>query len=305
MSFKKFEQDYINFVDSSIPDSEKLWERIANSSEPDNDTDITPFVPAADQCRKSHKIGHYRIFAAVAAVFIAVIGLRLVTSFDISISDSEYGLAEETRSYEYENFADEAENTSAAVWVSPETGWNYSDFLTENESYLTLNLADTDSGIYNALSGAPAENEYFVEAEVLENTELFIDGTVISSKQVSGCVMYSLEVIRFISDRDMAVPEIVEVCSSSPYALRNNREYLLPVREERGVYTVVFDNAPQIEITRDREIVYHNGWQSLSKNCFAIDYPKVYADDYFYDRMNITAESSLQDLFYTWERLKA
>ncbi|MBQ7784016.1 MAG: hypothetical protein IJ368_08615, partial [Oscillospiraceae bacterium] len=56
-----------------------------------------------------------------------------------------------------------------------------------------------------------------------------------------------------------------KVYSASPYQLRNSREYLLPIEtDNNGMYFVVFDNAPQIEITLDRELVFHNGWSSLS-----------------------------------------
>ena len=101
------------------------------------------------------------------------------------------------------------------------------------------------------------------------------------------------------------LPEKVTVYSDSPYALRDNREYLLPISACDGMYRVVFDNAPQIEITLDREVVYHNGWQSLAAVGSTITYPQVYKDDYFYDRMNITAECSLEKLFESWEKLRA
>lgn len=306
MNLKKFEQDYIKFTDSSVPDTEKLWEKISNATDSDAGNDITPFLSASEQCRASGRSGNViKIFGAVAAVFIAAFGINIFMMSDSSISYSDKAVSDTGAAYE--NYA-EAEDSSDMYdfsEVNSETGWDYRTEYSETESYLTLNLAETDSGIYNALSNAPSENEYFVEADVLRKTDFFIDGRVLSSCQLDGCVMYTLEVIHLISDRDMTVPETLEVRSSSPYALRNNREYLLPVSENNGEYTVVFDNAPQIEFTRDREIVYHSGWQSLSQSCLAIEYPKVYKDDYFYDRMNITAECSLQNLFDTWEKYKA
>lgn len=306
MNLKDFEQDYIKFTDSSVPDTEKLWEKISSAPDSDTETDITPFLSASEQCRASGRSGNViKLFAAVAAVFIAVFGINVIMPTDNNISYSDKSVHDTGAACE--NFA-EAEDSSDMYdfpKVSSETGWDYRTGYSENESYLTLNLADTDSGIYNALSNAPAENEYFVEADVLRKTDFFIDGRVLSSRQLDDCVLYTLEVIHLISGSDMTVPETLEVRSSSPYALRNNREYLLPVSEDNGEYTVVFDNAPQIEFTNDREIVYHNGWQSLSQSCLAIEYPKVYKDDYFYDRMNITAECSLQNLFDMWEKYKA
>ena len=111
--------------------------------------------------------------------------------------------------------------------------------------------------------------------------------------------------VHLISDSETSLSEKVTVYSDSPYALRDNREYLLPVSDSNGMYRVVFDNAPQIEITLDREVVYHNGWQSLAADGSTITSPQVYKDDYFYDPMNITAERSLEKLFESWEKLRA
>ena len=140
---------------------------------------------------------------------------------------------------------------------------------------------------------------------MLSETDFFIDGKVLYSDNEGGMTAYTLEVVHLISDSEASLPEKVTVYSDSPYALRDNREYLLPISARDGMYRVVFDNAPQIEITLDREVVYHNGWQSLATDGSAITYPQVYKDDYFYDRMNITAECSLEKLFESWEKLRA
>lgn len=63
--------------------------------------------------------------------------------------------------------ADEAEIPSVAA----EMGWDYSTETQSADNYYTLDLAETDSGIYNALSHSEAEQEYFVEAQVLSETD--------------------------------------------------------------------------------------------------------------------------------------
>ena len=79
MNLKNFEQDYIKFTDSSVPDTEKLWEKISNAPDSDSESDITPFLSASEQCRASGRNGNViKIFAAVAAVFIAVVGYVLI-----------------------------------------------------------------------------------------------------------------------------------------------------------------------------------------------------------------------------------
>ncbi|MGN0639044.1 MAG: hypothetical protein ACI4J0_11785 [Huintestinicola sp.] len=305
---KDFEKDYINSVDSSAPDMEKLWERISSSESAD--TDITPFVSAANECRKISPIRNntFRAFAAAAAVFIAVIcAVSVISDNDIALSESgNAAYFDEAEDYDYA--AEEAAENEAAPSVSSSMGWEYSDRLeaSENLSYLSLNLADTESSIYTALSRNTDDEEYFVEDNVLSETDFFLDGKVISEEPVGdGGIKYTVLVIHAVSEDSRDFSETEEVYSYSPYALRTGREYLLPISEENGRYTVIFDNAPQIEFTLDRQLVCHNGWKTLTENGVYLEYPQAYPDDFFYDRMNLAAESSLENLFDKWESLKA
>ena len=171
---KKFEQDYIKHIDSSAPDMDKLWEKIAGA--PDEEKDITPFVSASRQC--AHKSGKtVRIFVSAAAVLAAVFcaGRLIISDSEISNETSQADMAPEI-SGEYA--ADEAEIPSVAA----EMGWDYSTETQSADNYYTLDLAETDSGIYNALSHSEAEQEYFVEAQVLEAIEIdYIDESEVLS----------------------------------------------------------------------------------------------------------------------------
>ena len=293
---KKFRQDYIKNIDSSAPDMDKLWEKIAST--PDGERDITPFVSASRSCTFSSRkaVRNFALAAAVLAVVFSA-GKMMIGDSDISNGATQADMSPEL-SYDC---SDEA----LMPEVKAEMGWEYSTEIQPTDSYYTLDLARSDSGIYNARSNSDAEQDYFVESQVLSETDFFIDGKVLYSDYDGSLTAYTLEVIHLISDTDFSLPETVTVYSDSPYALRENREYLLPVSDSNGMYRVVFDNAPQIEITLDREIVYHNGWQSLAADGSSITYPQVYKDDYFYDRMNITAECSLEKLFESWEKLRA
>lgn len=307
---KDFEKDYINSVDSSTPDMEKLWE-IISSSEP-QDSDITPFESAAEECRRISPIRNntFRAFAAAAAVFIAVIcAVSVISDNGIAVTKEENAaFPDNGENYGYDYAAEEAAEDEAEPAVTASTGWEYSNRLdtSENLSYLSLNLADTESSIYTALSRNTDEEEYFVEDNVLSETDFFLDGEVISEEYADdGGIKYTVRVIHAISEDSRDFSEIEEVYSNSPYALRVGREYLLPISEENGRYTVIFDNAPQIEFTLDRQLVCHNGWKTLTENGVYLEYPQSYPDDFFYDRMNLAAESSLENLFEKWEQLKA
>ncbi|MGN1102590.1 MAG: hypothetical protein ACI4RG_10380 [Huintestinicola sp.] len=305
---RDFEKDYINAVDSSAPDMDNLWEKIA-SSEP-QDTDITPFVSAANECRKISPIRNntFRAFAAAAAVFIAVIcAISVISDKDIALSSNDSAaILDEGADFDYA--AEEAAEDESAPYVISSKGWEYSDRLdaSENLTYLSLDLADTESGIYTALSRNTDDEEYFVEDNVLAVTDFFLDAMVISEEpSEDGGIKYTILVIHAVSEDSREFSETEEVYSYSPYALRTGREYLLPISEENGRYTVIFDNAPQIEFTLDRQLVCHNGWKTLTENGVYLEYPRTYPDDFFYDRMNLAAESSLENLFDKWESLRA
>lgn len=305
---KNFEKDYISSVNSSAPDMEKLWERISSSRPAD--TDITPFVSAANECKKISPVRNntFRAFAAAAAVFIAVIcAVSVISDIDIAVQKSENAPASDNAE-KYDYAAEEAAEAESYPSVTASAGWEYSDRLefSENMNYLSLNLADTESSIYTALSRNTDDEEYFVEEKILSETDFFLDVKVISEEpSEDGSIKYTVQVIHAVSEDSREFFETEEVYSYSPYALRTGREYLLPICEDNGRYTVIFDNAPQIEFTLDRQLVCHNGWKTLTENGVYLEYPQTYPDDFFYDRMNLAAESSLESLFDKWERLRA
>lgn len=309
---KDFEKDYINLTDSSAPDMDKLWENIS-SSDP-ADTDITPFVSAAEECERSRPVRRsnaFRAFAAAAAVFAAAIFAVSALSDNVDIAKSETAPSAADGYYDENGCADIAMGECEEAeynYVTAQMGWDYSDHLDSSEdmSYLSLNLADTDSSVYTAMSRNTDDEEYFVEDRVLSETEFFLDGEIISAEPAGdGSIKYTVKVIHAVADNNRGFSETEEVYSDSPYALRTGREYLLPISEEKGRYDVIFDNAPQIEFTLDRQLVCHNGWKTLSENGVYLSYPQVYPDDFFYDRMNLAAESSLERLFDRWEQLRA
>ncbi len=304
---KNFEKDYIDEMNSAAPDMDELWKRIENSEAEDDD--ITPFLSAADESSRS-KGKAFRTLAAAAAVFAAVFCLRLLIRTDDSV------LLDESTSYEsnYENYddaaeeepdSDEPESNGGMLLVTPENGWDYASSVSSHgvSDYEMLSLANTDTPAYTGI-GYDEDNAYFVEEDVLSDTDYFVDGRIISTEIYPDHAVYTMEVIHLISDAGKEISKEFTAVSGSPYALREHREYLLPIKEESGTAYIVFDNAPQIEIADDRTVICHNGWKTLAKGGEHISYPQVYVDDYFYDRMNITAESTLEELFDKWKKLR-
>lgn len=292
-----FENEYIKDMNSSAPDMDSLWEKI-NAADTEDD-DISAFVSAANECKSVSTRSRQRKMlgsAAAAVLIVCISAMALSQDSDIANeTDNRYSMAEEN---EISNDCDDMDYDGC-----PTDEWVYSADTSEIYEYESLSLADTPSGIYTALSANTEDVEYFVEADVLKKTELFIDCVILASGQTDGMTIeYSVQVIHIIGGE--VYDENITVISHSPYELRINREYLLPVYIENDVYVLSYDNAPQIELTQDRELIFHNGWSSLSSEGHSISYPQIYADDYFYDRMNIAAEASLEKLFESWERLR-
>lgn len=309
MSSSKLTEKYIEALDESCPDMDSIWEKISmGESESD---DLSPFTDAISQCapRRKHPL---RAAAAVAALFIAAVSLK---GFSENISEGKSNASEERHFYQdmqeaaenadydlsdnesvlsEENSSEGAKNTVAAV-----SSWNYSARCDYADSYGVLSLAPTESELATGLSGS---EEYFVEENVLADTDYFLDCKIISAREEDNAVRYTVEVIHLIGEENTEIDRRTEVISHSPYALRTGREYLLPISGSNGERRVVFDNAPQIEFTADRQIVCHNGWE-FSRTGTSIDYPQVYPDDFFFDRMNLTAENALDGLFEKWRKL--
>lgn len=312
MSNKQINEKYIEALEKSCPDMDKLWVKISERepNEPES-SDISPFTKAMAECAapKKHPL---RAAACIAALFIAVIGLRGIQTNDTAQMKnfSEY----------YENSLDERADMQGAEenglensgtedgipeqiesTVTAVSSWNYSTRCDYADNYEVLQLAPTDSPLATS-TPYDVDEEYFVEENVLADTDYFLDCRIISAEEIDSAMRYVVEVIHFISDDISEIDRTAEIVSRSPYALRTGREYLLPISETEGERTVAFGNAPQIEFTADRQIVCHNGWE-FAEDGASIDYPQVYPDDFFFDRMNITAESSLDGLFEKWRRV--
>ncbi len=302
------ENKYISSVEDCAPDMDKLWEKIAAADS--GDCDISAFEKAADDVSRPAPVissAAVRSCAAAAAVIVAVMCLSTVIN-DRSMDTAGMSTVQENAADTVMNFAaDEAPAEEAAVaeeesFDYQSSEWVFSTNCSSAESYEDLDLSYTDSSAYTQLSKTNEEQRYFVEDDVLTDTVYFADCKIISSYIENDVIIYEAEVIHLISKNGEIVNGVggMSVRSVSPYSLRNGREYLLPLDDG---YNIVFEDAPQIEIANDRTVVFHNGWKSLTAKSSMISYPQVYKDDYFYDRMNITAEAGLQQLFDKWQSI--
>ena len=106
----------------------------------------------------------------------------------------------------------------------------------------------------------------FSEESVLAETEYFIDVKVTKAEysRTENAVKYEL---MSVLTNDIITVETPlgngenDTLSSTAYALKEEHEYILPIRETSDGIKIVFPSAPQIETTADGYAVYKAQYQ--------------------------------------------
>ena len=127
--------------------------------------------------------------------------------------------------------------------------------------------------------------------------------TVLSARLDSDSAHYTLRINSLVSKTGEESKTNITIESSTPYIMQENREYFIPLRKENGTYSMAFENAPQIEISLDGDIVFQNGWKSLDDNSGILKDSQKSKNDYFYDRMRYSSKNDLQDLLAKWRTM--
>lgn len=154
-------------------------------------------------------------------------------------------------------------------------------------------------------SGEPFGDEYFVEEDILAQTDIIIRSRidkVYKTDDGSG-ICYDVTVTEAFSGADIS--SSLTVVSRSPYPMRRGREYLLLLTEDENGYYTVFDNVPQTEYTADGGVVYFNGWRTLTTDNSC---PLLYSeqpDAFFFDRMMYSATGDTSNLIAAWSDIKS
>lgn len=259
---------YKKHISDTAPDMEKLWDRIEGQLENKTDKDQT-------QIKVSRR--NYRKFAAAAASLVLIIGGVSLYADIRSESDSVSKHSVET--------VDKARLENR-----------------EEKTYEQLSFSHTDTKAYED-SYIPKGDDYFTEDSVLEDTDFFADVTVLSARLDSDSAHHTLRINSLVSKTGEESKTNITIESSTPYIMQENREYFIPLRKENGTYSMAFENAPQIEISLDGDIVFQNGWKSLDDDSGILKDSQKSKNDYFYDRMRYSSKNDLQDLLAKWRTM--
>ena len=303
-------EEYTQHIQDTAPDMDKLWDRISEEiDKKETETKAeTTYTENRDQIKRS---GGYMKIAAVAAAFIVVFaGVNILneskktkTAMD-NIPLSRPDRKDDTSSKnKNSDMTDNKTDNKANNAQSGETVQNEAaeDASTSTIRYEQLRFNSTDTVAYMA-EYVPQGDEYFVEDKVFKSTDCFADVTVIDAElSAENGATYVLQVnSMYDKDGEYVVSEIV-LNSSTPYILQENREYLLPLkRTGEDSYSIVFENAPQIEITIDGGAVFQNGWKALSNGAEDLEKDNLNVNDYYFDRMKYSPSLDLESFLREW-----
>lgn len=300
---KNFKYEYKQHVRNTAPDMDKLWNRIESEIDKTDRREGNTENSSFSYIRQTKKYsGFNQAVAVAAACMVLAAGISIVKNQRTPEADDGISSDSITETVD-NNDTSSSENQAEDNDISPSEDEAENNEQSSGEQmvlYEQLSLSETSSPVYCG-QFTPAGDEYFVERKVLEQTDYFADVTVeqadiSSAKEVS----YVLTVNRLISKYGEENESSITLTCTSPYILQQNREYLIPLKYQDGQWSMVFENAPQIEITLNREIVFQNGWESLDEGSQWVKKDKVSEDDFYYDRMRYSSEDDLQRLFNSW-----
>lgn len=285
MNEDKLKKLYTDEMNASAPDMDALWQRIEEGIT-DKKQDAQP------QSRRAF-ITLKKVLACAAACIVMAVAvpsaINLVSTKSAESMADKMAIAADESPMHMENAgaADDAEQPK------------------DNGGILRYEQLDIVRGGGNyPVSGEPFGGEYFVEEDVLLDTEQIIDGVVnhVYADPDSGCVYYELSAVNVYGGE---AEDTITVASRSRHTMKQGAEYIVPVKSVDGELRTVNDSVPQIEVTNDGGIVYYNGWSALDNDTSeSILYPQGKVDDFFYDRMKFSYTKDLSAMIEKWESLR-
>lgn len=292
MNKKNLKKLYTDEIKNSAPDMDALWGRIEKNlprKETENVTSYSskkPFI-TMKKC-------------LTAAAVCAMLAITVPTALrNADISKESDNIAEETQSTEFVT-----EEQTTAESINAETVYEETYPASSPLSYDDLSFADSIDNGAVICTGKPNGDDYFVEEDVLADTQLIVDAVVddVYSSDDGSCIYYEMSVVNSYTAGGYSCEERLKVSSCSPYPMMKSREYIIPLKYIDKGYQTVFDNIPQIEVTLDSGIVFYSGWKTLDDGAQSIIYPQDGVDDFFYDRMKFSYRKDISKLLEAWDK---
>lgn len=302
MNENKLKELYKQEINAAAPDKDALWRKIESRLEPKPAPVPAPLPVPAKKPRFTPAL--FKGAAAVAAALVVLVGARvaLVTS-RTSLAANDAAPTADSSSIAFEDM--EQANSDSAF--SPDNGIAPNNEQSaapaapsEPLSYSDLEFTSYSETVIKCL-GAPYGGEYFVEEEILRETDHIVSATVarVFESDDGESLCYELCDIEWQGEDRQAETLVVE--SRSAYPMRRGRRYLIPLVEGENGFRTAFDGVPQMEYTSDGGLVYYNGWSALADSeSTALLYPQEGEEDFFYDRMRFSYTADIPALISKW-----
>lgn len=313
---RKIKELYKAHAEQTAPDMDALWERIEQGLDEKNSDTVSGVT--SKPVRKHIGFGKIAVPAALAAAIALVIipaafrGKGSDMSYDSgnsimneAVIDSSVQYADKDGYIDVESGEDEADITVPMFTVTER-------YLPKTVRYEELELepvvydeAEESAPAYDGSEAVQSVktsgDDFFVETNVLIHTDVIVNAYVDRVYSRGETVCYELTA----ENADTNETENITLESATPYRLLENRSYVLPLKFDGGTYSLVFENAPQIESTLDGGLIFHNGWVTLdSEDSADVIYPQNGIDDFFYDRMKFSYSADTDTLVKKWHELK-
>ena len=255
MTKEQLKELYNEEMSASAPDMEALWEKIDSRIE--EKTAVEKKITYVQSKKTTFNLWRAGAFAAACAALFFVIPSIIKHN---EAMENSAGIAADNAAV-YEDSADAVKNDDHADAESEAAVMEESIEQTFTTSVLSYeNLIFPDSYQKGVEFSGETDDGYFVEEDILVETECFIDAVVdnVYASPDGDCVYYELTAKAYHGGSDMG--QYVTLASRSQHEMYVGREYLIPVKvTEKGLQTV-YDGVPQIELTADNGMVYYNGW---------------------------------------------
>jgi hypothetical protein len=286
MNEKRIKELYVKMSEDAAPDMEALWERI------DSKLDKKDPVDMSDYARPHGSLKIFRNIAIAACIAFIIILPRFAA---VQKQDYAAGDLAET-SYETATTNDYETSAALATTITEESGYS-------------------DDQIYQNDGGGDNSFDYFVEEDVLVETEVFVDA-IVNKVYMGGEdeIFYELNVLETVgtdfgesgAGLSEEFEQLVVKSGQTQFLMKQGGEYISPLSIDGGGMNIVFEDAPQIEVTPERGLVFHNGWRSLEGDGAEwTEYPSSGPGDYFYDRMLSLPEADISSLISKWKSERA
>lgn len=314
ISMKQLKKLYTQNAENNTPDMDSIWEKIESGLEPKPESGVT-----SKPVQKKNNFRNITVWGTVcaAALLIIPVSVRLINNNSVSNSLSSNKAAYE-QAQDNAGFQNIYGNSGGAI--SGDAAYNDENSDADNISAeATENSPDADSETkrrvvfyeelfpYSDESPVPSAetsgDDFFVEEKILIETDMIVNAYVDRVYSKGNTVCYEITA----ENAETFETESFILESATPYVLKQDRSYILPLKAENGEYSLVFENAPQIEVSENVGMVFHNGWKTLDAledDPIEVIYPQNGIDDFFYDRMRFTYSSDISPLIDEWHRVK-